>query len=102
MIIIGNKKLRETNKNFRALIIKLHKIIVRKDAEIKELKNILANVQDEINDALYRELAGMENYLEHTCCEEEIDMNMDVVKLYAANLRDRLSDLFIGVERSDK
>lgn len=47
MIIIGNKKLRETNKNFRALIIKLHKIIVRKDAEIKELKNILANVQDE-------------------------------------------------------
>ena len=69
MIIIGNKKLRETNKNFRALIIKLHKIIVRKDAEIKELKNILANVQDEIDDALYRELAGMENDLENTYCE---------------------------------
>ena len=102
MIIIGNKKLRETNKNFRALIIKLHKIIVRKDAEIKELKNILANVQDEIDDALYRELAGMENDLENTYCEEEIDMNMDVVKLYAAKLRDKISDLFIGIERSDK
>ena len=102
MIIIGNKKLRETNKNFRALIIKLHKIIVRKDAEIKELKNILANVQDEIDDALYRELAGMENDLESTYCEEEIDMNMDVVKLYAAKLRDRLNDLFIDIERSDK
>ena len=102
MIIVGNKKLRETNKNFRALIIKLHKIIVRKDAEIKELKNILANVQDEIDDALYRELAGMENDLENTYCEEEIDMNMDVVKLYAAKLRDKISDLFIGIERSDK
>lgn len=41
MIIIGNKKLRETNKNFRALIIKLHKIIVRKDAEIKKLREEL-------------------------------------------------------------
>ena len=102
MIIIGNKKLRETNKNFRALIIKLHKIIVRKAAEIKELKNILANVQDEIDDALYRELVGMENDLESTYCEEEIDMNMDVVKLYAAKLRDKISDLFIDIERSDK
>lgn len=102
MIIIGNKKLRETNKNFRALIIKLHKIIVRKDAEIKELKNILANVQDEIDDAMYREIVGMENDLENTYCEEEIDMNMDVVKLYAAKLRDKINDLFIGIERSDK
>jgi len=100
MILIGNKKLRETNKNFRALIIKLHKIIIRKDEEIKELKNILANVQDEIDDALYRELTGMENDLENTCCEEEI--NMDVVKLYVEKVCDRLNDLFIGIERSDK
>lgn len=41
MIIIGNKKLRETNKNFRALIIKLHKIIIRKDEEIKKLREEL-------------------------------------------------------------
>lgn len=41
MIIIGNKKLRETNKNFRALIIKLHKIIIMKDEEIKKLKEEL-------------------------------------------------------------
>lgn len=102
MIIIGNKKLRETNKNFRALIIKLHKIIVRKDEEIKDLNNMLATLQDEIDDAMYREIVGMENDLESTYCEEEIDMNMDVVKLYAAKLRDRISDLFIGIERSDK
>lgn len=102
MIIIGNKKLRETNKNFRALIIKLHKIIVRKDEEIKDLNNMLATLQDEIDDAMYREIMGMENDLESTYCEEEIDMNMDVVELYAAKLRDRISDLFIGIERSDK
>ena len=41
MIIIGNKKLRETNKNFRALIIKLHKIIIMKDEEIKKLREEL-------------------------------------------------------------
>lgn len=41
MIIIGNKKLRETNKNFRALIIKLHKIIIMKDEEIKKLRKEL-------------------------------------------------------------
>lgn len=41
MIIIGNKKLRETNKNFRALIIKLHKIIIIKDEEIKKLRKEL-------------------------------------------------------------
>lgn len=41
MIIIGNKKLRETNKNFRAVIIKLHKIIIMKDEEIKKLREEL-------------------------------------------------------------
>ena len=41
MIIIGNKKLRETNKNFRALIRKLHKIIIMKDTEIKKLREEL-------------------------------------------------------------
>ena len=41
MIIIGNKKLRETNKNFRALIIKLHKVIIMKDEEIKKLRKEL-------------------------------------------------------------
>ena len=46
MIIIGNKKLKETNKNFRALIIKLHKIIIIKDNEIKELKKQLNERSD--------------------------------------------------------
>lgn len=41
MIIIGNKKLRETNKNFRAIIVKLHKIIIMKDTEIKKLREEL-------------------------------------------------------------
>ena len=52
MIIIGNKKLKETNKNFRALIIKLHKIIVEKDNEIKELKH--ENLYNTFNDIIGR------------------------------------------------
>lgn len=41
MIIIGNKKLKETNKKFREIIIKLHKIIIMKDTEIKKLREEL-------------------------------------------------------------
>lgn len=102
MIIIGNKKLRETNKNFRALIIKLHKIIMRKDKDIKEYQELVGTLKDEIDDALYREITGMENDLESTYCDEEIGMIMDAIELYAAKVRDRVSDLFIGYERSDK
>ena len=102
MIIIGNKKLRETNKNFRALIIKLHKIIVRKDKELKEYQDFISTLKDEIDDALYREITGMENDLENIYCDEEIGMIIDVLGLYSEKVKDRISDLFIGYERSDK
>ena len=79
MIIIGNKKLRETNKNFRALIIKLHKIIIRKDTEFK-------NILDDEYEQFEQDLKWWNKYT-----KEEMDLILDLVYDYKNMVKNRIN-----------